>query len=106
MKFSSLNHFTIHLASKKNAAKRGEIVMPVRDWFVLLSVGACALLGLIGYGLWVYWQVEHASYDTAVSTSAPGYLRRLESVLADAQKEQAMFESLTAGSSTIPDPSR
>ncbi len=109
MKIPNLNN--IHISFGKNgskAVKRRDIFLPVRDWFILLGIGAAALLLLIGYGLWIYWQVGHAVYDVQsdTTTAAPSYLRRLEDVLADTKREQSIFETLTASAPTVTDPSR
>lgn len=105
MKFSSLNTLKLHFGPKKNVQKRDEMFAPVRDWFVLLAVGGCVLLGLIGYGLWVYWSVEHATYPDKTDSATSLYLSHLETTLDDAQKERAIFEALKTQAPAVPDPS-
>lgn len=108
MKIPNLNQ--IHISFGKNGrgvVKNRELFSPVRDWFILLGIGAAVLLALIGYGLWIYWQVGHAIYNTQSETAAssPTYLRHLEDVLTDAQKEREVFEALKANAPFVQDPS-
>jgi hypothetical protein len=109
MKIPNLNQ--IHISFGKNGrrvVKNRELFSPVRDWFILLGIGAVVLLALIGYGLWVYWQVGHAVYggtQAEAIASNPTYLRHLEDVLTDAQKEREAFEALKANAPFVQDPS-
>lgn len=91
---------------KREKAKSSSLFSPIRDWLILLVVGVAALVCLIGYGLWVYWQVEHASYDIQMAAgNTSGHLRYLEETLTSAAQERETFEALKASAPLVRDPS-
>lgn len=80
----------------KSYISYGPHLRPVRDWFMLLGVGAVLLIGILFYNVWVFNQLASGNTLGTQIVSTPSVFNRssldaIQKVFADRASEETKY---------------